>query len=102
DATHFPAAGVTVSIHYVGRIQTAEKGLSEPFDSSRARGRPLLAKLGADQLIRAMEDVLPHMSVGQVVQVVAPPHYAYGRAGWPPIIPPNATLVFELELVSFM
>eukprot|EP00953_Heterococcus_sp_UTEX-ZZ885_P042019 21395-Heterococcus_DN1.PRE.2 len=61
----------------------------------------MLAKLGAGQLIRAFEEVLPRMSLGQICTVIAKPHYAYGAAGYPPVVPPNATLIFEIELLGF-
>ena len=63
----------------------------------------MMAKLGAEpaQLIRAFEEVLPRMSVGQIVELTASPQYAYGAAGSPPVIPSGATLTFEVELIGF-
>ena len=80
DATHFPSAGQTVNFHYVGSLQGKDGEENLQFDSSRARGKPMLAKLGAGQLIRAFEEVLPRMSLGQICTVIAEPHYAYGAA----------------------
>lgn len=102
DATNFPTAGQTVSVHYVCWLDQEGAGKeAPPIDSSRARGKPFLAKIGSNQLIRAWEEVLPKMSVGQVVEVIAPSAWAYGGAGYPPLIPANSTLIYEIELVAF-
>ncbi|CAM9187966.1 unnamed protein product [Chrysoparadoxa australica] len=97
DATNFPQAGNTVSVHY--KASLAEDGTV--FDNSRDRKRQLQFKVGAGQVLPAWEEVIPKISLGQIVEVKAAPEHCYGMAGYPPIVPPNATLVFEIELISF-
>eukprot|EP01031_Cornospumella_fuschlensis_P028281 gene28281-34149_t len=96
DAVNFPNQGDSISIDYVAYL---EDGTC--FDSSRGRGQPLNFVLGAGQIIPGIEMVLPLMSRGTGVRIVVPPEYGYGEKGYPPIIPPKATLLFEVELLSF-
>jgi FKBP-type peptidyl-prolyl cis-trans isomerase len=65
------------------------------------RRRRRTSQVGVGQVIRGWDEELPQMSKGQIVHLVCPPHYAYGVRGYPPVIPPNATLIFEIELISF-
>ena len=58
-------------------------------------------QVGVGQVIRGWDDTLPQMSRGQIVKLVCPPHYGYGERGYPPVIPPHATLIFQIELISF-
>jgi FKBP-type peptidyl-prolyl cis-trans isomerase len=87
--------GDTVIVHYVGSLVGGKK-----FDSSRDRGQPLEVKLGQGQLIKGFERGVVGMKVGGTRQLTIPPELGYGRKGQPPIIPPNATLNFELELLG--
>lgn len=96
DATHFPKKGDTCRVHYVG---TLEDGTL--FDSSRARQQPFNFVLGKGVVIRGWDEAVKLMSKGQVVKITVPPMYAYGVNGYPPIIPANATLTFEIELISY-
>jgi len=96
DATHFPKKGDTCRVHYVG---TLEDGTL--FDSSRARLQPFNFLLGKGMVIRGWDEGVKLMSRNQVVKLTIPPMYAYGVNGYPPIIPANATLTFEIELISF-
>ncbi|DAZ94216.1 TPA: hypothetical protein N0F65_001066, partial [Lagenidium giganteum] len=96
DGTNFPKAGDTVRVHYVGTLLDGSK-----FDSSRDRGRPFEFKLGAGQVIRGWDEGVAKMSRGQIAKLTLPHEYAYGEGGYPPVIPPRATLVFEVELLSF-
>ncbi|KAG7378792.1 hypothetical protein PHYPSEUDO_009489 [Phytophthora pseudosyringae] len=96
DGTNFPKPGQTVSVHYVGTLTDGSK-----FDSSRDRGRPFQFQLGAGQVIRGWDEGVAQMSKGQVAKLTLPHEYAYGERGYPPVIPPKATLVFEVELLSF-
>lgn len=70
------------------------------FDSSRDRGQPFKFKIGAGQVIRAWDEGVAQMSVGEVAKLTCSPDYAYGSKGYPPIIPANATLIFEVELLG--
>ena len=84
-------------MHYVG---TLEDGVTK-FDSSRDRGTPFKFKLGVGQVIKGWDEGVAQMSIGQVAKLTCSPDYAYGRDGYPPVIPKNATLIFEVELISF-
>ncbi|XP_078791092.1 peptidyl-prolyl cis-trans isomerase Fkbp12 isoform X2 [Oryzias latipes] len=70
------------------------------FDSSRDRGEPFQFKLGAGEVIRGWDDGVARMSVGQLAKLTCSPDFAYGSRGYPPIIPPNSTLIFEVELLK--
>ncbi|CAM9537317.1 unnamed protein product [Discosporangium mesarthrocarpum] len=97
DAAHFPGEGYSVSIHYIGRL--AED--NTVFDSSRDRKRPLQCKIGVGQLIRAWEEVIPKMSVGQRIELTVQPEYGYGVNGYPPIVPAYSVLIYDIELLNF-
>lgn len=96
DGTNFPRAGQTVRIHYDGMLTTGAK-----FDSSRDRGRPFEFVLGRGQVIKGWDEAVPQLSKGQKARLTLTPDYAYGARGYPPIIPPGSTLIFEVELLSF-
>src|SRR4051812_42521661 len=83
-------AGTAVTVHYVGTLTSGSK-----FDSSRDRGRGFSFKLGAGQVIKGWDQGVLGMKVGGVRKLTIPPHLAYGARGFPPVIPPDATLVFE-------
>lgn len=99
DATHFPAKGMTTRIHYEAKL--LETG--EVFDSSKAREQPLTFKLGSTekQLIAGLDAAILTMSRGQIALITVPPAAAYGEHGYLPIIPPAATLEYEVELIAF-
>ena len=96
DGTNFPCRGHTVIVHYTGKL---EDGTT--FDSSRDRNEPFEFILGAGQVIRGWEEATFQMSKGQLCKLTCTPDYAYGTHGIPPIIPANATLIFEVELIDF-
>lgn len=87
--------GKRVSIHYTGRLTNGEK-----FDSSLDRGQPLEFTLGAGEMIAGFDAGVLGMKVGGKRKITLPPDLAYGAAGRPPVIPPNSTLIFDLELVD--
>ena len=89
------AAGKTVSVHYTGKFQDGRI-----FDSSVSRGEPISFKLGAGQVIKGWDEGIAMMRVGGKAQLIIPSDLAYGERGAGGVIPPNATLVFDVELVA--
>jgi len=88
-----------VSVQYTGWIyKNGAKGAQ--FDSSRDRGKPITFKLGAGQVIAGWDEGISGMKVGGQRTLIIPPELAYGARGSGGVIPPNATLIFEVELVS--
>lgn len=87
--------GDTVAVHYVGTLQDGHE-----FDNSRKRGNTFSFKVGAGQVIAGWEEGVVGMKVGGQRILVIPPEKAYGQSGIGNIIPPNATLVFSIELVE--
>ena len=97
DATHFPKKGQTCRVHYEAFLSSD----GSKFDSSRDRGLPFEFVLGKGHVIPGWEKTLPKMSLGQIVTVIVPPELAYGKRGYPPIVPQNETLNYEIELIAF-
>lgn len=87
--------GDTVSVHYTGYLEDGTK-----FDSSVDRGTPFEFTLGENRVIQGWEIGVLGMKAGEVRRLVIPPQFAYGVAGHPPVIPENATLAFEVELLA--
>lgn len=94
--TELPMTGDKVFVHYVGTLLDGTH-----FDSSKDRGERFSFELGKGQVIKAWDIGVATMKVGELCQLICMPEYAYGCAGSPPKIPPNATLVFEVELFEF-
>ena len=92
-ATAMP--GNTVKVHYSGFLTNGQK-----FDSSRDRGEPFSFPLGAGQVIKGWDEGVAGMKVGGQRQLRIPPDLGYGAAGAPGAIPPNATLIFDVELLE--
>eukprot|EP00918_Siedleckia_nematoides_P024088 GHVU01051936.1.p1 GENE.GHVU01051936.1~~GHVU01051936.1.p1 ORF type:complete len:109 (+),score=15.63 GHVU01051936.1:135-461(+) len=95
DGKSFPQVGQTVAVHYTGTFPDGRK-----FDSSRDRGQPLKFKLGGGEVIRGWDEGVKQLSLGQRAKLTCSPDFAYGASGIGGVIPPNATLVFDVELVG--
>ncbi len=96
----FPAKGQTVTVHYTGWLDdNGAKGAK--FDSSRDRGKPFSFKLGVQQVISGWDQGVATMQAGGQRTLVIPPEHGYGSRGAGAAIPPGATLIFDVELISF-
>lgn len=96
DGANYPNVGQYARVHYVGMFEKS----GEVFESTRKRGGALEFCVGAGHIIKGFDLVLLKMSIGETAKVTMAPMLAYGVKGRPPKIPPNATLVFKIELIS--
>jgi len=100
DGTNFPKKGDTVQIHYVGTLQGGSRH-GEQFDSSRKPGgQPFKTEIGVGKVIKGWDEGVPQLSVGEKAILIISPDFGYGARGYPPVIPPNSTLKFEVELLK--
>lgn len=90
-----PRAGQTITVHYTGKLANGKK-----FDSSLDKGRPIDFVIGTGAVIKGWDEGLMSMKVGGKRKLIIPPNLGYGSPGKPPTIPPNSTLIFDVELIS--
>ena len=91
-----PEKGDTVKVHYTGKLTDGTV-----FDSSKGRG-PFTFKVGTGQVIRGWDEGVVDMKVGEVRELVIPPNLGYGSRGAGNLIPPDSTLVFEVEMLEIV
>lgn len=95
-------SGSDVTVHYTGWLydERAKDMRGEKFDSSVDRGEPFTFPLGGGKVIRGWDDGVAGMRVGGKRRLLIPTHFGYGSDGAGDVIPPNASLVFEVELLA--
>ncbi|MES2934410.1 MAG: FKBP-type peptidyl-prolyl cis-trans isomerase [Pseudomonadota bacterium] len=94
------AAGQHVSVHYTGWLQNPDGSAGKKFDSSKDRNDPFNFPLGAGNVIQGWDQGVQGMKVGGVRTLIIPSALGYGARGAGGVIPPHATLIFEVELLA--
>ncbi|KAG5189353.1 FKBP-type peptidyl-prolyl cis-trans isomerase 4 [Tribonema minus] len=96
DGVNYPRKGQMVTVHYTAYLDDGTQ-----FDSSRERGKPFKFKLGSEQVVPGLDEGAAQLSIGERAKITMPPSMAYGAKGFPGLVPPNSTLVFDMELITF-
>ena len=90
-----PSKGKQVTVHYTGWLTSGKR-----FDSSVVKNKPFSFEIGRRRVIKGWDEGVLSMKVGGIRQLKVPPALGYGAGGHPPVIPKNATLIFEVELLQ--
>ena len=90
-----PSKGKQVTVHYTGWLTNGKR-----FDSSAVKKKPFTFEIGRRRVIKGWDEGVMSMKVGGIRQLKVPPALGYGPGGHPPVIPKNATLIFEVELLE--
>lgn len=93
-------AGMVVTVHYTGWLQNADGSAGKKFDSSKDRNDPFAFPLGKGHVIRGWDEGVQGMKVGGLRRLIIPAALGYGARGAGGVIPPNATLIFDVELLG--
>lgn len=93
-------SGMKVTVHYTGWLKSRDGSTGRKFDSSRDRGEPFQFPLGLGQVIQGWDEGVQGMRVGGIRKLIVPSALGYGMRGAGTSIPPNATLLFEIELLA--
>jgi FKBP-type peptidyl-prolyl cis-trans isomerase len=95
-----PQPGDQLQVHYTGWLDDGTGRKGREFDSSYKRNEPLTFLVGQGMVIRGWDEGLLKMRLGDIFRLFIPPHLAYGVDGYPPVIPGNAALIFDVKLVA--
>jgi peptidylprolyl isomerase len=90
-----PKPGRSVSVNYTGYLLDGTK-----FDSSVPSGRPFTFRLGTGSVIRGWDEGIALLKTGTKARLILPYHLAYGEEGYPPLIPPSTTLIFDIDVIT--
>eukprot|EP00750_Incisomonas_marina_P001960 INCI11851.1.p1 GENE.INCI11851.1~~INCI11851.1.p1 ORF type:complete len:120 (-),score=15.32 INCI11851.1:134-493(-) len=101
DGLSYPKKFQVVTIHYTAWTESPKgDGALVEFDSTHKRGKPLTFQLGAEQVIRGLEEGVSQLSVGDRAKITIPSSMGYGKKGFPGLIAPNAKMVFDIEMLG--
>ncbi|KAK7198744.1 fk506-binding protein 1-like protein [Novymonas esmeraldas] len=95
DGKTIPRTGSVVTLDYIGYLDDGSK-----FDSTLERGKPFVFRVGCGEVIKGWDAGIVQMSKGERSKLTMPPSLAYGGPGFPGLIPPNSTIVFEVTLLD--
>ena len=90
-----PVKGQKVAVHYTGQLEDGTV-----FDSSQSHGEPIVFNIGEGQVIKGWDEGISQLKVGTKARLTIPPELAYGEQGIADVIPPDATLIFDVKLIA--